>query len=99
VAQFVADLGGSADDLTVRQLALTEAQALALPTERLEELTNAPADWPQPFKAEVEALDPDDLDRIVTDALTAVFDADTLDTAMAAEPAERAEALREIVDG
>ena len=53
----------------MRQVAFTEEQARALPHERREQLTRVPKDWPQPFKAEVEALDPDVLDALIEDAL------------------------------
>lgn len=100
VAQFAADYGEDPDEaLTVRQVALTEQQALELPVDRREPLTKAPKDWPQPFKAEVEAIDPDALDAMIEDALATVRDEDAFATAMALEPETKREALAELVQG
>ncbi len=99
VRAFLRDYGGSDDDLVVRQVALTEEQALALPHERREMFIKAPPkDWPLDFKAEVEALDPDDLDRLIKDALTEVRDEDAFATAMAAEPGIRLVAVKTLAE-
>jgi hypothetical protein len=98
VATFADQFRAKPDSLVIRQLALTEEQALALPEEAREELSSAPADWPQDFKVEVEALPPDQLDALVEAALAQVRDQDALDAAMAAEPEQRLEAVRALLD-
>jgi hypothetical protein len=93
VKAFVDHLGGDSGRLVIRHLAMTETQARSMPELAREPVKDPPADWPLPFKVELEAIPPDELDRLVEDALAQVRDEAAYQRTLEAEPGGRVAAL------
>jgi hypothetical protein len=90
-------IGGDNDTLHIRQLAITEEQARALP-EAVRTKIAERDDWPVDYKVELQAMPPDQFDRLIQDAVEANLDRAALAAALAAEPQARLDALVGLVE-
>jgi hypothetical protein len=87
-------------EVEVRRIALMEAQVveMKLPPAPIKEGDSRSAAWDGLGQVELDAIDPKVLQRMVTDAIEAVFDQDTYDEVQEREAVERIDFTQQLKD-
>jgi hypothetical protein len=100
VTAFVRQLRGDPDDVIVRHPAITPRMAEGMPEAVREPYTPPPhaMQWPWPYKIELEAIRPNELDRLVLDAIDQLRDNAAYVAALRAEPRQRVEAVEHLAE-